>query len=147
MKVLMLGVCVCVFVDWNTKALELTKFILGGINWTAERVWYWIEYQRLRRGHLREKQREGRKLSRKKQVNHVFSKQTECDAREKGQQREGTRRKKPLPTEPKGVLTNLHHLCFLLRLILLFSIHPFFSCLSTSSHLHLTSLTGEIQVD
>lgn len=137
---------VCVFVDWTTKALKLTiKFSLGGINWTAERV-YWIEYQRLRRRHLREKLREGRKLSRNKQVNHVFSKQTECDAREKGQQREGTRRKKPLPTEPKGVLTDLHHLCFLLSLFLFFSIHPFFSCLSTSSHLHLTSMTGWFKV-
>jgi len=63
-------------------------------------------------------------------VNYVFIKQTECDAREKGQQREGTRRKKPLPTEPKSSPDpDLHHLCFLLHLILSFPIHPFFSCL------------------
>jgi len=137
-------VCVCVFVDRTTKALKLTiKFSLGGISWTGERVWYWIEYQQLIRGHLREKQREGRKLSRRKQVNYVFSKQTECDAREKGQQREGTRRKKPLPTEPKAALTPT----YITSASFCTSFCPFPSILSslvysTSSHLHLTSMTG-----
>ncbi len=105
----------------------LKEVYAARLNW---RVWHWIEYQQLKRGHLREKQQEGRKLSGKRNTVCSVNKRSVMPEKEVNKREETEEKKRFLPTEPSSqkeswptYFTSASFSC----LVLFSSIHPFFS--------------------